>query len=686
MVNSYATVSTIMADSTNIPGVETRENDSVLRQLLSADQNELLNIIDELRRSAIIGDIELPLPQIIVCGDQSSGKSSLLEAISGQSFPKDENLCTTFPTELAIRRSKYPNVSVSIKPGPSRKEQEKTMLSKFSTRTESPHAFEARTAIKDAKAFLRENLKSSNAGDDSYYHDILHIGINDPKLPPLTLVDLPGIIHAPGANQVAEDISVVNDITEKYMRDPNSIILLVITAKNELEGQAIRTMAKNIDPEGERTMGIITKPDSLVPGSNRELKFVRCAQNEEHKLALKWHVVKNQDSEKKITTLEDREKEEAQFFSTGLWSDLDPEQLGVTALRTRLSTLLEQKARPALPKVIKIIQASLQETKERLNKLGTPRATPPLQRVYLSKISSNFEKLIGESVNGYYEDKQFFTLAESDTDPKRLRAAIANLNDSFAYMVRHFGHERQFLEAEEDSDEAQEIWPVISEESCAHFDIPHPEKVLKQEYVAEVSIMARRNRGKAPPGFPNYLIVPDLFREHSKRWELMAHQHIEKVRNITQQCLEMIAGHVGTEDTAAALRRHIIMEVMEKRHKAALKKVRKILKPYRRDILVCYDPDFSGKIQTMPRSRNSSKQNKTSEDLGHDMPNLHGSNDDNDVSEESEYEESETAESAYLLSYMLAYYKVRPSTPCCMLELEFNWSSVSPSYIHRKYC
>jgi GTPase SAR1 family protein len=68
------------------------------------------------------------LPQIIVCGDQSSGKSSALEAISGMSFPAKDNLCTRFATELILRRTPTPGIDISICPGSERTEEEKAKL------------------------------------------------------------------------------------------------------------------------------------------------------------------------------------------------------------------------------------------------------------------------------------------------------------------------------------------------------------------------------------------------------------------------------------------------------------------------------------------------------------------------------------------------------------------------------
>ena len=91
--------------------------DSVEEPILlhSRDHSELLDAIDVLRSLGVSHYV--PLPQLIVCGDQSSGKSSVLEAVSGVKFPTKDNLCTRFATELILRRGPNTNVAAAITPG-----------------------------------------------------------------------------------------------------------------------------------------------------------------------------------------------------------------------------------------------------------------------------------------------------------------------------------------------------------------------------------------------------------------------------------------------------------------------------------------------------------------------------------------------------------------------------------------
>jgi hypothetical protein len=100
-----------------------------LSKLCTNDQLNLLNSIDSLRSQGI--NHYVSLHQIIVCGDQPSWKSSVLEAISGVAFPIKSNLCIRFPTELVLRKTSHIGVDVSIVPHHSHSDSEKESLGNF---------------------------------------------------------------------------------------------------------------------------------------------------------------------------------------------------------------------------------------------------------------------------------------------------------------------------------------------------------------------------------------------------------------------------------------------------------------------------------------------------------------------------------------------------------------------------
>ncbi len=79
------------------------------------------------------------------------------------------------------------------------------------------------------------------------------------------------------------------------MKKSRSIILAVVSAKNDYANQIVTKYARDFDKEGDRTLGIITKPDTLHAGSDSERQFFELAQNKDVSFRLGWHVLKNRD-------------------------------------------------------------------------------------------------------------------------------------------------------------------------------------------------------------------------------------------------------------------------------------------------------------------------------------------------------------------------------------------------------
>jgi hypothetical protein len=118
------------------------------------------------------------------------------------------------------------------------------------------------------------------------------------------------------------------------MKEPRSIILAVVSAKNDFANQIVLKLARDADPSGKRTLGIITKPDTLAAGSESETMFVSLAKNQDVEFRLGWHVLKNMDMDKGQWTLKQRDTEEQEFFSQGIWIDLPRSLVGIDSLRT----------------------------------------------------------------------------------------------------------------------------------------------------------------------------------------------------------------------------------------------------------------------------------------------------------------------------------------------------------------
>ena len=122
--------------------------------------------------------------------------------------------------------------------------------------------------------------------------DTLRIELSGPNQPHLTMVDLPGYFRAGNSNQSVEDAATVTGIVRQSMKRPRSIILVVVSAKSDLALQDVTGLARELDPLGKRTLGLITKPHTLDAGSDSEAPYLQLARNTDVVYQLGWHVLK----------------------------------------------------------------------------------------------------------------------------------------------------------------------------------------------------------------------------------------------------------------------------------------------------------------------------------------------------------------------------------------------------------
>lgn len=141
------------------------------------------------------------------------------------------------------------------------------------------------------------------------------------------------------------------EITESYISQPRTICLAVVSATNDYANQPILNKVRRFDPKGERTLGIITKPDRLPPGSDTENGFLRLAKNEDIFFTLGWHVLKNRSFEEAQLSIQERNSSEFMYFRKSTFGSLPPAHVGIGSLVNRLSRLLFSHVQQALPQL-----------------------------------------------------------------------------------------------------------------------------------------------------------------------------------------------------------------------------------------------------------------------------------------------------------------------------------------------
>ncbi|KAK8129401.1 interferon-induced GTP-binding protein Mx [Apiospora kogelbergensis] len=526
--------------------------------LCSKERLDLMDSIDSLRSQGI--NHLVSLPQIIVCGDQSSGKSPVLEAISGLSFPVKGNLCTRFPTELVLRKTPQTSASVSIVPHNDRSDSEKAALIAFHEELES---FEGLADLID-KA---KDVMGISTHGNAFAKDLLRVEVSGPDRPHLTIVDLPGLIHSETRHQSSSDVGLIQEVVEAYMRESRSIMLAVVSAKNDFANQVVLKLVRSVNPAGNRTLGVIAKPDTLYSGSESESLYVSLARNQEVEFRLGWHVLKNLDSEAGQGSLAQRNVQEIEFFHKGIWAELPESVLGIDQLRNRLSKVLFSHITTELPSLIREIEGKHTVCQERLATLGQPRTTQLEQQAHLISISESYQRLVQSAVNGDWNDR-FFDDAESTIGyRRRIRAVVHDLNDQFAKTLSKKGHRRHMIDSGEES-------------------IPkHCNLVTRDAFVDHIENKMRKSRGRELPGLFHPMLVADLFREQApgKSWLAVA--------------------HLADAATSAAIMRNIVKPAMEDMLTALNSKTGELLKPHQTLHPITYNHYFTDTIQNVRQKR-----------------------------------------------------------------------------------
>lgn len=106
-----------------------RLNTEALDSLETFAQRRVLDTVSQLRKCGL--DSVLSLPQLVVCGDQSAGKSSVLEALTEIPFPRKDNLCTRYPTEIILRHGKSDSLQIRVIPDSERSAEEQKSIKAF---------------------------------------------------------------------------------------------------------------------------------------------------------------------------------------------------------------------------------------------------------------------------------------------------------------------------------------------------------------------------------------------------------------------------------------------------------------------------------------------------------------------------------------------------------------------------
>ncbi|KAI0166824.1 vacuolar sorting protein 1 [Hypoxylon sp. FL1284] len=343
-----------MADSMSTPG---GISDPALIKLV----NKLQDVF-----STVGVNNPIDLPQIVVVGSQSSGKSSVLENIVGRDFlPRGSGIVTRRPLVLQLinRPATHTN---GVKEEVANSSDKAANPDEWGEFLHIPgQKFYDFNKIRDEISRETEAKVGRNSGISPAP---INLRVYSPNVLTLTLVDLPGLTKVPVGDQPRDIERQIKDMVLKYIQKANAIILAVTAANIDLANSDGLKLAREMDPEGQRTIGVLTKVDLMDEGTD----VVDILAGRIIPLRLGYVPVVNRgqrdiDNKKPISASLEAEKN---YFENHKAYRNKSSYCGTPYLARKLNLILMMHIKQTLPDIKARIASSLQKYSAELEGLG----------------------------------------------------------------------------------------------------------------------------------------------------------------------------------------------------------------------------------------------------------------------------------------------------------------------------
>jgi len=344
----------------------------------------LLPVINKLQDVlATMGAHPLDLPQIAVVGSQSAGKSSVLETLVGKDFlPRGNDIVTRRPLILQLLNTNHIN-------GPDRGKEWATFL-----HTKNERWYDYRKIRSEIRRETDRVAPGQAISDNP-----IRLAINSPSVVNLTIVDLPGMTKVPVGNQPKDIDEQIRQLLLKYITKENCIILAISPANSDLANSDALQLARGVDPNGNRTLGVITKVDLMDQGTNA-LNYLN---GNVVPLKLGYVGIVNRSQQDIIDgkTIQDAIKAESRFFSTHKDYRSISDRCGSSFLGMQMNNVLINHIKRVLPNIKNQIQKDVSKLEDELAGYGVPIIeTEQAMSALLLNLITMFATNFGNTIDG----------------------------------------------------------------------------------------------------------------------------------------------------------------------------------------------------------------------------------------------------------------------------------------------
>lgn len=374
---------------------------------ISRDMKDMVKKIQDLRHLGI-EDKGLPLPKICVVGDQSTGKSSLIEGMSEIKAPRSAGCCTRCPLEINLSESKdsewtcrvllmrryifdgdgklgkLAQAATKKRPLGPWVEQDPEEFH-FITLNDKQHLQDAikwaQLATLNPRASYKDFVPGENGETDENYFEVkfspnvVRLDITAPNFPNLSFYDLPGVINVAEVEEERFLVTLVQNLVKEYIKADNCIVILTLPMTDDATNSSAARIIREVKGAKERTLGVLTKPDRVQAGESHH-EWLQILRGAKFSVGHGYFVVRNNPDPLVEHAL--AREEETEFFSQGLWAeDLVEfqERFGTIRLQTALSKLLLDQIKGSLPVIIEQLQQRYKKVQDELSKLPDPPST-----------------------------------------------------------------------------------------------------------------------------------------------------------------------------------------------------------------------------------------------------------------------------------------------------------------------